>query len=137
MDTDPIVINFGDIPCTFEQGNVKAFPLNIESIDVNVADGIQPANYRIIRKDGQNFAVIYVGRVDSRQDRGLKDRIIEHLEEFGDNCYFEWNVEANIQDAYQRECLDYHCWGKVGFLENIDHPRKPDDCQITCQVCGK
>lgn len=60
MNTDPIVINYEDVPCTWGQQDVTVYPLNEESIDANVADGIQPANYRIGRLNGQDYEVIYV-----------------------------------------------------------------------------
>lgn len=137
MNTDPIVINYEDVPCTWGQQDVTVYPLNEESIDANVADGIQPANYRIGRLNGQDYEVIYVGRVDIRQDRGLKDRMIEHLGEFEGDCYFEWNEARTVLDAYRRECMDYHCWGEVGDLENEIHPRKPTGYQTICPVCGE
>lgn len=137
MDMEPIVIDFGDIPCTRGQREVTVYPLNEESIEKYVADGIQPANYRIGRLDDQDYEVIYVGRVDIRQDRGLKDRMIEHLDEFEGNSYFEWNEARNVIDAYIRECLDFHCWNNIGDLENQVHPRKPAGYQKMCPVCGK
>lgn len=137
METDPIVIDFEDIPCTRGQREIEVYPLNEESIEENVDDGIQPANYRIGRLDDQGYEVIYVGRVDIRQDRGLKDRMLEHLNELEGDCYFEWNVARGVLDAYRRECMDYHCWGTVGNLDNQIHPAKPTGHHIICPVCGQ
>lgn len=137
MDTKPVIANMGDAPCVGGQREVMVFPLNEESIEEHVADGVQPANYRIGRQNDQKYEVIYVGRVDIRQDRGLKDRMIEHLNEFEGNCFFEWNEERNVIDAYTRECLDYHCWSEAGNLENQIHPGKPTGYYKICPVCGK
>lgn len=113
------------------------YPLNEESINENVEDGIQPANYRIYQQNDNGYDVIYVGRVDLREDQGLKDRMIEHLSDFEGNCYYEWNEASNVFDAYRRECSDYHCWGSVGKLENQKHPAKPAGNQKICPVCGQ
>lgn len=97
-----------------------------------------PANYRIGRVVGNNYYVIYVGRVDIRQDRGLKDRMLEHLGEFESDCYFGWNSANSVLDAYRRECEDFHYGGQYGYLENKIHPRKPDNNLNThCPVCGQ
>ena len=137
MKTEPTEINFGDTPCAGGQRKIVVYPFNEESIEENVADDIQPANYRIGRLDKQVYEVIYVGRVEIRQDRGLKDRMNEHLAEFEGDCYFEWNEANNVPDSYIRECLVYHCWSKVGNLENQEHPGKPSGYQVICPVCGK
>lgn len=107
-------------------------------IERTVPDGIQPANYRIGRLIGDNFSIIYVGRVDERQDRGLKDRLIEHIGEWPGNLYFNWNNEADVEYAYYRECEDYHKWLEYeGKLENDIHPRKPNGMNdLDCPICG-
>lgn len=138
MKTQHLIINYNNCPCTKGKNRVIVYPLNEESIEMHIPDDVQPANYRIGRLVGQKYHVIYVGRVDSRQDRGLKDRMIEHVGEFTGDCYFEWNAADSILDAYMRECEDYHCWSLYGSLENKIHPRKPDDyTQTMCPVCGQ
>lgn len=138
MNTQPLQINFGDCPCTQGKQLVTVYPLNEESIEANIPDGVMPANYRIGRLIAQSYFVIYVGRVDYRQDRGLKDRMLEHLGEFTGDCYFEWNSASSPLAAYKRECQDYHCWGQYGHLLNKIHPRKPDGYSLTmCPVCGQ
>ena len=138
MNTHPLTINFGECPCTQGNKEVTVYPLNEDSIEANICDGIMPANYRIGRLIAQSYFVIYVGRVDYRQDRGLKDRMIEHIGEFFGDCYFEWNSTSSTLAAYKRECHDYHCWGQHGDLLNKIHPRKPDGYSLTrCPVCGQ
>lgn len=113
--------------------------LEKEVIERTVPDGIMPGNYRIGRLVGTSFHIIYVGRVDDRQDRGLKDRLIEHIGEWQGTLYFNWNNEANVEDAYYRECEDYHKWlGYEGALENDIHPRKPDEMSdLNCPICDQ
>ena len=138
METQSIVIEFNNCSCIDGEINVEVYPLNKDSIEKNVPDGIQPANYRIGRLSNLGYSIIYVGRVDDRQDRGLKDRMIEHLDDFEGNCYFEWNETTSILDAYKKECTDYHCWSLLGTLENSIHPRKPSSSIFTiCPICGQ
>lgn len=138
METRPTIIEFKDCPYIDGEKKVEVYPLNKDSIEENIPDGIQPANYRIGRLSNLGYSVIYVGRVDNRQDRGLKDRMIEHLDDFEGDCYFEWNESASILDAYKKECKDYHYWSSFGTLENSIHPRKPNSSFFTiCPICGQ
>lgn len=133
-----IQVTWSDFP---ERGQVtEPFGLLEKGvIESTVPDGIQPGNYRIGRLVGTSFHIIYVGRVDDRQDRGLKDRLIEHIGEWPGDLYFNWNDELEIDDAYNRECEDYHKWKDYeGKLENGVHPRKPDgNTKIQCPICGQ
>lgn len=138
MNIQPMQITYNNCPCTQGQKVVTVYPLNEESIEAHIPDGVMPANYRIGRLVGQSYFVIYVGRVDYRADRGLKDRMLDHVGEFYGDCYFEWNSSLTPLDAYKRECRDYHCWGQFGHLENKIHPRKPEGYKLTmCPVCGQ
>lgn len=114
----------------------KVFPFNKDSIETNVPDGVMPGNYRIgsLRKSG--YHVIYVGRVDFREDRGIKDRLIEHIGEFEGDLYFDYNSNNTPENAYLRECLDYHFWKNVeGKLENKIHPDVPNGLNLHCPIC--
>lgn len=135
MKTEALRVNYNNCPCTQGENVVYVYPLNEESVELNIPDGIQPANYRIGCLVGNNYHVIYVGRVEWRQGRGLKDRMLEHVGEFAGDCYFEWNVASSILGAYHRECSDYHCWSQYGILENKVHPAKPAGMAVLCPVC--
>ena len=104
-----------------------------------VPDGVMPGNYRIGRLVGNKFNIIYVRRVDDREDRGLKDRLIEHIGEWDGTLYFNCNDEYDVEGAYRRECEDYHIWlDYEGTLENNKHPRKPDGkTNLKCPICGQ
>ena len=77
--------------------------------------------------------------MDDRKDRGLKDRLIEHIGEWEGTLYFNWNDEFDVETAYRRECEDYHIWLEhEGTLENDKHPRKPDGMpNLKCSICGQ
>lgn len=128
MCVNEIIVNLND-------EDLNVYPLNENSINYNIPDGIQPANYRIGKYINRIYTVIYVGRVDDRSDRGLKDRMLEHLEKYTSGYYFEWNSASSILDAYKRECNDYHQWYQN--LENKIHPRKPSYPNTYCPCCGQ
>lgn len=110
--------------------------LTSESIDKYVPDNVMPGNYTIGRLEGNMLKIIYVGRVDYRQDDGLKDRLKEHIGEWPGNLYFYWTPAYSVKEAFETECNDYHFWLKhEGVLENEIHPRKPDGKNYNCPYC--
>lgn len=44
MSIQPLQINFGDCPCTQGEKVVTVYPLNEDSIEANIPDGVVPAN---------------------------------------------------------------------------------------------
>lgn len=120
------------------QITIEMVALTSEAIDKAVPAGIMPGNYVIGRLTGNTLNVIYVGRVDYRQDEGLKDRLKEHIGEWYGNLYFYWNKANSVKDSFETECNLYHFWLEhEGQLENSIHPRKPANQNYTCPVCGQ
>lgn len=112
--------------------------LTSEAIDKYVPDGIMPGNYTIGRLVGTKLHIIYVGRVDYRQDDGLKDRLKDHIGEWPGSLYFYWTMANSVKVAYETECHDYHFWlNYEGKLENEIHPRKPEGKDYDCPDCGQ
>ena len=82
--------------------------------------------------------MIYVGRVDDREDEGLKERIKDHIGEWEGDLWFDWKEADNIAAAYEQECIDFHAWGGKDKLENIDHPAKPKGkTNLKCPKCNQ
>lgn len=139
MAQDIIDVTWDSHPVT-NQKETQNFGLLDESvIDKYVPDNHQPGNYRIGRLIGNSFRIIYVGRVDKRKDRGIKDRLKEHIGEWPGNLYFNWNDASTIEEAYNNECKDYHTWlNYEGTLENDNHPAKPEGkTNLKCPVCNQ
>lgn len=136
---ETINVTWNIYPGTKKKETLSFALLREDVIEKEVPDGVMPGNYRIGRLVGNKFRIIYIGRVDNRTDRGLKDRLIEHIEEWDGDLYFNWNDEIESEDAYRRECEDYHNWLKYeGSLENDIHPRKPNGkTNLKCPVCGQ
>lgn len=85
------------------------------------------------------FIVCYVGRSDT----DLKERIKHGIEymKANPNCRYErfkFSYADSIQEAYEKECQNYHDFGgEEGYLRNKEHPSKPDRYEGTCPICGR
>ena len=85
------------------------------------------------------FIVCYVGRSDS----DLKERIKHGIEDMkaDPTCRYErfkFSYANSIQEAYEKECRNYHDFGgEEGYLRNKEHPAKPDRYEGTCPICGR
>jgi hypothetical protein len=88
-------------------------------------------NYALGYSKGSTFYVQYVGR----SDNDLHGRLLEHLEKYEE---FQYSYARSAQEAYEKECQNYHgCGGPEGKLKNDKHPDCPDGTSLTCLVCGK
>lgn len=133
-----VTINWENYPYTGKKASVVFYKLTEDVVDDIVPDGIMPGNYRIGRLKDQKFSMIYVGRVDDREDDGLKDRIKEHIGEWKGDLWFDWKEVADVESAYKQECIDYHTWGGKDKLENKEHPAKPKGkTNLKCPKCNQ
>lgn len=128
---------------TGQPKTIIVYPFTAEIVNDLVFDNIPHGNYRIYRRYIENnrymYNVIYVGRVANRtSDRGLKDRLLEHIGEWTGELYFECNREISALAAYRHECNDYHGWKSVGqAIYNDSHPAKISNFTEFCPICGK
>ena len=67
---DKTTINWKEYPYTGKNADVEFYKLDEDTIDKYVPEGVMPGNYRIGRLEDDEFSIIYVGRVDHRQDEG-------------------------------------------------------------------
>lgn len=133
-----VTINWEKYPYTGGKASVEFYRLTEDVVNTVVPDGIMPGNYRIGRLKDKKFKIIYVGRVDDRDDDGLKDRIKEHIGEWEGDLWFDWKEADDVEAAYKQECIDYHAWGGKDSLENIDHPAKPKGkTNLKCPKCNQ
>ncbi len=135
---DKKTIKWNNYPYTGKAAVVEYYKFDEKTIDKYVPEGVMPGNYKIGRlKDGV-FTIIYVGRVDHRQDEGLRDRLKEHIGEWNGDLWFDWAKAKDVKAAYEQECTDFHLWGGAKHLENDKHPRKPDGkTGMNCPICGE
>lgn len=114
-----------------------SYDLTYDEIDRLVADG-RMGNYALgyLNKRGA-FIVRYVGRSDS----DLKERIKHGITDMETNQSlryerFKFSYADTIEDAYNKECQNYHDFGGAeGCLVNKVHPAKPDGYKGKCPVC--
>lgn len=135
------IVTWQKYPGTGNYHSQVVYSLDAQTIDNIVPNDKPHGNYKIYRKTIQGlqsyFKVIYVGRVaDRTSDKGLKERIKEHINDWKGDLFFDYKVQATAKAAYNRECTDYHTWKNAGQADyNNVHPAKLDD-NCTCPVCG-
>lgn len=99
-------------------------------------------NYRIgILDDNDTFKVAYIGRTI---DQSVRERLLQHWNdgEFRNCTVFDFNIAESPEDAYYRECLDYHAFDDGmrgdGFFKNKIHPSKiKEDVSCPWPDCEK
>ena len=73
----------------------------------------------------------YVGRSGV-----LITRLNQHVDDKEDYKRFKFCYAKDSEEAYKRECEDYHKYVKYGKLENKNHPDSPDGTDLPCPVDG-
>lgn len=110
--------------------NLKGpWELSNENINKEFPD-IKPGNYALGNKVKDGFIVHYVGRSDENLNHRLHDWI-------GQYEWFKASYANSVDEAYKKECQNYHDFGECEKLANKDHPDKPDGSMICCPVCRK
>ena len=117
----------------------QSYPFNQDTIDENLLpERIGNYAYGYINEKGL-FVVQYVGRSDT----DLRHRITHGLDEYAKNPAlryerFKFSYANNPQEAYEKECRNYHDFGgEKGWLVNNVHPAKPDESDDTGPICGQ
>lgn len=93
--------------------------------------------------DGKRvFVVRYVGRSDTNLRERIKQSYKQNESIFFDSkCnFFKFSYASTIQEAYEKECRNYHDFGEHIHLLNKEHPAKPKDKEyFNCPIdgCGK
>ena len=120
-------------------GMGSSYLLSSEEIErVVLKDKIGNYAYGYLNGQGR-FVVRYVGRSDSDLQERLKHGIADMQEDPSCNYErFKFSYAATPQEAYEKECQNYHDFGgEKGFLRNERHPAKPDGCNGVCPICGE
>ena len=108
-----------------------------EIVDLGHPDG----NYIYCHKDGKEIIADYVGR---SEDAELQERM-QHRLDPNDIHYKEYNKRgtslaffryaANLQEAIEIECLQYHYYGGKKLLINDIHPAIIKDVPCPISLC--
>jgi len=103
---------------------------------VGAVDGLitkkSAGNYALgyIKTSG-NFVVKYVGRADD----DLNARIKEHIGESEEYKKVKYSYAASPEEAFEKECTNYHEFGENKKLDNKMHPARPDGTAWKCPIC--
>lgn len=95
----------------------------------NLVEVNKIGNYVLCLLEDKTFVIKYVGR----SDNDLNDRLKKHLEE--NYTLFMFSYASSIQDAYEKECQNYHDFGGSDKLDNKIHPAKPEGINCICPKC--
>jgi hypothetical protein len=79
------------------------------------------------------FLVKYVGRSDT----DIRNKLKNHLNDirFGKIKKFAFQYADSTDEAFERECVDYHKYGESQELMNGGHPGKPHGSYRKCPIC--
>ena len=103
--------------------------LTNEKID-EVITARSPGNYTLGYIEGHSFIVEHIGRSDTDLNGRLKEWVLHYPN-------FKWSYARSEKAAYEKECRNYHDFGRAEMLGNVIHPAKPDGTKLKCVVCGK
>lgn len=94
---------------------------------------ISPGNFALgkVHPTKKGFIVQYIGRADS----DLNEQIKEHLGD--DYTHFKFSYANTAEEAFLKECTNYHEFGGSQKLRNKMHPGKLLKEDIKCPVCFK
>lgn len=109
------------------------YELNKDAIESLIEDGVI-GNYALGNKSANgSFIVNYVGRSDT----DLKQRLLQHLNDDKTFPFFKYSIASSIKEAYLKECKNFHDFGGEIYLDNKNHPAKPENIKIECPYCDK
>src|SRR5574344_344111 len=134
-----INVQYGS-PSQMMYTTTTVYPLNEKIIKIIVSPDILYGNYRKGILKGEYFDVLYVGRTGKGKGdkHTLQERLIEHARNhLNENLYFDFNEANTVENAYKKECIDYHHFlgGEPNtHLKNQDHPAMPDGEDIACPL---
>lgn len=121
---------------------ISVYSFDKETITKVVNEEITCANYHLGQVQDDKFYVFYIGRVTGE---ALRQRLLEHLDEYNDHseAYFNFVEQESDEDAYQQECKDFHTFQDIDeeegkkYFRNMIHPARPSGSTLTCKICGK
>ena len=107
---------------------IGPYKLNLDNID-QLIRAERPGNYMLGGLSNNKFVPCYVGRSETNLNERLKDWV-------GKYNYFVFCLSPSIQDAFYKECHNYHLNIKLFKLDNDVHPVRPDSKDWKCPICN-
>ena len=107
------------------------YRLTKEKID-EVVTRKSPGNYGLGYVRDDIFYVCYVGRSDDDVNERLKQWVGEKSNRY---THFKFSYATSPKTAFEKECRNYHNFGKSDKLDNEYHPQRPEETNWKCPVC--
>ena len=90
-----------------------------------------PGNYALgYTKEDGSFIPQYVGRSDTDIKQELKSKLSDQYKKF------EFSYANSPEEAFEKECRNFHDLGGSITLHNKNHPARPDNTDWKCPLCG-
>ncbi len=103
-----------------------AYPFTAAEID-RLVTTVSAGNYALGYINGNGkFAVRYVGRSDGN----LNQRLKSHLGNHDDCTHFKFSYAGSPKAAFEKECQNFHDFGGVQKLKNVNHPAEPANSKL-------
>lgn len=92
-----------------------------------------PGNYALGYIADKNFIVVYIGRSDNDLNSELKKLVFCK----SDCLFFKFFLVKSADEAFEKECLNYHDFGGNTGLKNNKHPVPLKGFDWKCPVCER
>ncbi len=102
-----------------------------DKIDENVGPNL-PGNYAVGYISETDFIVLYVGRSDQDINAELKDWVYRK----SDCLFFKFSIAKSPEDAFYKECINYHDFLGSTNLKSNKHPSHDETVDWKCPRCG-
>ena len=108
---------------------IGPYPLTAEEVD-RVVNRTSPGNYALgYTVPSGTFIVTYVGRSDSDINQELKGRVTRTYQEF------KYSRAFSPKHGFEKECRNFHDFGRSRQLLNSSHPSRPEGTDWRCPKC--
>ena len=92
-----------------------------------------PGNFALGYIVDTDFIVLFIGRADDNLNAELKDFVFWR----SDCLFFKYSVAKSPQEAFEKECINYHDFGESTNLRNVQHPEPAPNMNWKCPGCLK
>ena len=108
------------------------YELNDDTVQEQV-ESEQPGNYALgYLNEEDSFILCYVGRSDD----DLRQKLLNWVGGIARYTHFEYSVAESSEQAFIKECHNYHDYGGSDNLYNSNHPYRKDKTDWTCPRCS-
>ncbi len=102
-----------------------------DKIDENVVPNL-PGNYAVGYISENDFIVLYAGR----SEKDINAKIKSWVYRKSDCLFFKFSIAKFQEDAFYKECINYHDFVGSTNLKSNKHPSHDKTVDWKCPRCG-